>query len=401
MPLTRPPFSFLARTLNRKAGKACQGKGNFEMTTTNLDQISAEITQLMVDTLKNEAALQPLVLKIWTAFDDAKEKRIQISIEGATNKTAWTKLTGKPKMRYCQYLVRDGSRKRGTNDDTHSVRVTVNLDKATHVILDGVRREIADKKVNGHLVEITFIAEAAAPVPAAKAPRKKKEDKKPVKHAKHDYHSTWCGMRTSHSTKLAAKNHATCPYCVAAIAANVEVAHPIAIRRKIEDALKEARSNVTRFEKQIATCDPKYHETSPMYKSSVRNLPRYQDKVAELEAKLAAIKLVTTPELAVEYAKKRIADRTALREANEMQLVHIQSPMVGKNQTETTLCGGTIIHDEGNNLYTQIANGSRRPATCPGCIEAAKDITKPALTQAVAGDQPTLTLLITDECPTQ
>ena len=33
------------------------------MTTTNLDQISAEITQLMIETEKNERALQPLVLK--------------------------------------------------------------------------------------------------------------------------------------------------------------------------------------------------------------------------------------------------------------------------------------------------------------------------------------------------
>jgi hypothetical protein len=32
-----------------------------------LDQISAEITQLMIDTEKNEQALQPLVLKIWAA----------------------------------------------------------------------------------------------------------------------------------------------------------------------------------------------------------------------------------------------------------------------------------------------------------------------------------------------
>ena len=151
--------------------------GEVQPMKPNLDQISAEITQLMIGAAQNEAAIQPLVKKIWAAFDEAKAKRTPISVEGATNKTAWTKLAGKPKMRYCQYLVRDGSRKRGANDDTHSVRVTVNLDRATHAIIGGERYPIVKSALHRGVIHVSVgESETLKPV--------KKEEAKPVKHAK-------------------------------------------------------------------------------------------------------------------------------------------------------------------------------------------------------------------------
>jgi hypothetical protein len=132
----------------------------------------------MVIAADNEAAIQPLVKKIWAAFDEAKAKRTPISVEGATNKTAWTTLAGKPKMRYCQYLVRDGSRKRGANDDTHSVRVTVNLDRATHAIIGGERYPIVKSALHRGVIHVSVgESETFKPV--------KKEGAKPVKQEKH------------------------------------------------------------------------------------------------------------------------------------------------------------------------------------------------------------------------
>jgi hypothetical protein len=321
-----------------------------------LDQISAEITQLMIDTEKNEQALQPLVLKIWAAFDEAKERRVSISIEGATYKTAWTKLPGKPKMRYCQYLVRDGSRKRDANDDTHSVRVTVNLDKATHAILDGVRREISDKKLNGNVLTVTLTA-----VP--------KEDKEaePIKHARFNSFSTWCSKDAAHSNMARAKTQATCPFCLAALAAGIQVENPVSERRRVEGRLRDARKTLQRHEEMVANCLPE-HQDQYRYKTAVESIPKERAEVAELEEKLAIARLIETPEQAVEAAKAKQAEREAERARLAALPRHILHPQPPKGE-ELTLCGEKIIQDE-----TQVTWSQHIPATCPACIEQSKQI---------------------------
>lgn len=48
--------------------------------------------------------------KIWNAFSEAKKNKVAISVNGAKSKTEYAAFLG-VEMRYCQYLVKDGSRK--------------------------------------------------------------------------------------------------------------------------------------------------------------------------------------------------------------------------------------------------------------------------------------------------
>jgi hypothetical protein len=282
------------------------------MTTTNLDQISQEITQLMIGVAENEAAIQPLVKKIWAAFDDAKAKRTTITIEGTTNKTAWTKLAGKPKMRYCQYLVRDGNRKRsapGARDDTplallKKLITIISENRNDYPVIKGEAQEICDS-IGWHP---PVFQEENKEVAQYNRTGEVPEEKKPVKHARFDSNTTWCGKRSTHGTNMAQqKRYATCEYCKAAMEANIHIARP---------------------EKG------------------------------------------QTPEQAVEAEKARRAARKALREQNETQPKHIFHP----TDERVTLCGESVVYDEGDNLYTQFARGASRPATCPTCIEQSKQI---------------------------
>jgi hypothetical protein len=385
------------------------------MNTTNLDQISAEITQLMVDTLKNEAALQPLVKQIWRAFDIAKETRTPITIEGAKNKTEWTKLAGKPKMRYCQYLVKDGSRKQR---DTHAVRVPV-LKAGSVFKVDGVTYQIPEDIIkasdgtiawqrpiipiakdgycrlefNGlKIMKTDATPKPAPPKPTIKKQPKKKEAKKPLRHAKHPsaYASTWCGVTSTNTNTARSKNHATCPYCLAAIAAGVLVKNPKNQRDSINKELKQVRERLTRHETTIAAG----RTDTPAYGYAVDSVEEERTQVAKLQAELNAVKAITTPEQAVEAAKARIAEREVRRVEYEKQPVHIQSPVAGKNRVEMTLCGDVI--DIGTDAYegTRMAYGVHAVATCGKCIELSKQVglgvtqpEKSATPQAITADE--------------
>jgi hypothetical protein len=107
--------------------------------TSNLDQIGAEAARLLQEGDNSKKLAQPLVDQIFSAFEEAKRRGETIVINGATGKTRWAE-QAKVSLRYCQYVRRDGSRK-GQKATRTTVRVA-NLDTATHVIVGGVRYKV-------------------------------------------------------------------------------------------------------------------------------------------------------------------------------------------------------------------------------------------------------------------
>ncbi|MGB8061669.1 MAG: hypothetical protein WCF26_07230 [Candidatus Sulfotelmatobacter sp.] len=265
---------------------------------TNLDQIGAEAARLWHEGENCKKQAAPLVKQIWAAFNEAEEKGTTVTINGASGKTDWAK-QAKISMRMCQYLVKDGNRKRSEREP--GSHVTVNLDKATHVIFGGLKYEV--EKVDHNPTVKQFDALTVFCKPRAY----KQEEKKPIKHAKHDGYTTWCGKDAAHSNTARAQKHATCPYCIAAMAAGIRVEHP------------KSKS--------------------------------------------------VTPEMAVEEAKTRKAEREAEKARIAALPRHIQSPVAGKGVVEMTLCGLNLEDDE-----IQVARGSYHPATCPACIEQSKQM---------------------------
>lgn len=149
------------------------------------------------------------------------------------------------------------------------------------------------------------------PTPKPKKQAKKKEAKKPLKHAKHPmgFGIAWCSTSLGNNNKAHQTRHATCPYCIAAMAADLRVVNPEMKRRSIEKDLKEAREALNRHEMLVQRCLPEYR--SAHYQDSVRAIPEYREEVAKLEQELSVIKEIKTPEQAVEAAKKAAAEQEA------------------------------------------------------------------------------------------
>lgn len=88
----------------------------------NLDEIGTEAAKLLQGMESSRKLAQPLLKQIWEAFDNAKKNKVSITINGATSKSQWAAKCGVT-LRHCQYLVRDGSRKRSEKSDANRVRV--------------------------------------------------------------------------------------------------------------------------------------------------------------------------------------------------------------------------------------------------------------------------------------
>jgi hypothetical protein len=91
---------------------------------TNIDKLGEEVAARIKSAETDRASIAPDLRKIWAALD-AKQ-----SVNGCSSKKAWADKFGVT-MRYCQYLVRDGSRQR--KKEANPVRV-----------LDGVKVGLRD-----------------------------------------------------------------------------------------------------------------------------------------------------------------------------------------------------------------------------------------------------------------
>lgn len=107
------------------------------MATTNLDQIGAEAARLWAESENSRKLAQPLIKQVWDAYTAAEEAGTAITINGASSKTEWAK-QAKIGMRYCQYVSRDGDRKRSEKEKD-----------ANRVRLEGLRVSLGDWYANG------------------------------------------------------------------------------------------------------------------------------------------------------------------------------------------------------------------------------------------------------------
>jgi len=330
------------------------------MTTFNLAQIEkagAEAIRLMTGADRDVAKAQAHIKQVWDAFTAAEETGTTITINGVSLKKDWAKLINRT-TRYCQMIAKDGDRK-NQKRDANSVRplallkelITVISEKRDYAIIKGEAQEICDdikwyppifKQENKEVRKFNRTGEWG--------------EKKPIKHAHSSRGSTWCGKDSAHSNMASQKRHATCPFCIAAMAANIRVMHPDTNLRWAKNKLESKRTVLKNLE-----CLPE--ETLPEYRDDrwqrdQARIPKLREEIAALEVELEAIKQIKTPEQAVEAAKAREAERQAERDRIAALPRHYQ-----QGNTETTMCGEAIGED------TQIVWGKRESATCPKCLE--------------------------------
>lgn len=335
----------------------------------NLDHIGAEAIRLMTGADRDVAKAQAHIKQVWDAFTAAEEAGTTITINGVSLKKNWAKLINRT-TRYCQMIAKDGDRK-SQKKDANSVRplalikqlITVISETKDYAIVKGEAQEICDslkwyppafKQENKEVKHYNRTGE-------------KPGQKKPVKHAKHRHGTTYCGKDAHHANMARSRKHATCPFCVAGIAANLQINHPEVMVRHFKGELKDTRSLLKHHEQLVDACLPEHRGAN--YNRSLGAIPECKTEIAELEAKLAIWEAVKTPEQSVELAKQAAAEKEARRLTYQQQPVHIQSPVAGKNQTEMTLCGEEIISSFRSFEGTRMAYGAHDVATCEKCIE--------------------------------
>ena len=268
----------------------------------NLDHIGAEAIRLMTGA-DRVAKAQAHIKQVWDAFTAAEEAGTTITINGVSLKKNWAKLINRT-TRYCQMIAKDGDRK-SQKKDANSVRplalikqlITVISETKDYAIVKGEAQEICDslkwyppafKQENKEVKHYNRTGE-------------KPGQKKPVKHAKRPkVGGSWCGKGLTNNNAASQNRYATCPFCIAAMAADIPVRHPETWSRHYTKDLKETRKLLVNAEKH-ATADS---ETYAGY-----TVPELKEKIAELEAKLTAIKEVKTPEQAVAAAKAAAAQK--------------------------------------------------------------------------------------------
>ena len=81
----------------------------------DINKIGQEVAALIKGAEKDKEKIAPMLRKVWSALE-AKEE-----VNGAKSKGAWAKKFGIT-LRYCQYIVKDGSRKRTEKKDANRVR---------------------------------------------------------------------------------------------------------------------------------------------------------------------------------------------------------------------------------------------------------------------------------------
>lgn len=320
----------------------------------SLEQIGAEAIRLMTGADRDVATAQAHIKQVWDAFTAAEQAGTTITINGASLKKDWAKLINRT-TRYCQMIAKDGNR---TNQkkDANSVRallkqlITVISENRDYAIIKGEAQEICDdihwyppvfKQENKEVRKFNRTGEWG--------------DKKPIKHAHASRGSTWCGKDSAHSNMASQKRHATCPFCLAAMAANIRVIHPDADVRRVKNELESKRTILKNLERGDQVL-PEYRDDR--WQRDQARVPKLREEIAALEVELEAIKQIKTPEQAVELAKRREADRKAEHDRIAALPRHYQ-----QGNTETTACG-EAISDE-----TPIVWGKRDPATCPKCLE--------------------------------
>ena len=95
---------------------------------TDINKIGEKVAALIKCAEKDKAKIAPKLRGVWTALEAKTE------VNGVKSKGAWAKKFGIT-LRYCQYIVKDGSRKRSEKKDANRVRA-VTLKEGSVVIME-------------------------------------------------------------------------------------------------------------------------------------------------------------------------------------------------------------------------------------------------------------------------
>jgi hypothetical protein len=113
----------------------------------DINKIGEEVAALIRGAEKDKEKIAPMLREVWAALDEKKE------VNGVTTKSAWAKKFGIT-LRYCQYIVKDGSRKRSEKDDANRVRPLALLKELLTCIADEGKTKDALSNIRVKAMEI-------------------------------------------------------------------------------------------------------------------------------------------------------------------------------------------------------------------------------------------------------
>ena len=229
-------------------------------------------------------------------------------VTGLHNWAAWYNPTAKDGKNAARQIMRIvNAPEPGDGEGDIKSPIHLNLDKLTKEMESGRKVMLTSGNFKYELIKTPFLNKTTITLsiadtrPDEVVVKKTTEEKKPVKHAKRPkVGGSWCGKGLTNNNAASQNRYATCPFCIAAMAADIPVQHPETWSRHYTKDLKETRKLLVNAEKH-ATADS---ETYAGY-----TVPELKEKIAELEAKLTAIKEVKTPEQAVAAAKAAAAQK--------------------------------------------------------------------------------------------
>jgi len=114
--------------LKQSAWAYINNTGVEETMTSNIDKLGEDVAARIKTAETDKANIGPDLRKIWDALE-AKQ-----TVNGVASKGAWARKFGIT-LRYCQYLVKDGSRKRSQN--TNPVRTAKLVEGRMYEMPDG------------------------------------------------------------------------------------------------------------------------------------------------------------------------------------------------------------------------------------------------------------------------
>jgi hypothetical protein len=164
------------------------------------------------------------------------------------------------------------------------------------------------KRFKEYLEEVATERElTSTPAPSSK----KAQPVRQPKEVKHVFNKSitlsWCRTKVNLNNTARQAKHATCPYCIAAMAAGIPVMNPTMERRWIERELKEAHERLPDLESRVELCLPEYRDEA--WQRHKEEIPKLREKITKLGQELEEAKKIKTPEQAVEAAKKAKAER--------------------------------------------------------------------------------------------
>lgn len=192
-------------------------------TKTDIDKLGEEVAAQIKGAEADNAKIALGLRQVWEALEAKQE------VNGVKSKSAWAEKFGVT-LRYCQYIVKDGSRKRTRKDDhAHEPRVRIiELKQGMVVSIDSVKYRIplgqhgyvalekGKRWIHGGktFANLHLCMEVVEPQPK-KTEKIKKEPRAKVVHAGHDaLESTACGIRGP--AVLVDDNDVTCKTCLKA-----------------------------------------------------------------------------------------------------------------------------------------------------------------------------------------